>query len=101
MIFEKTQKLFKIIFFFLENFVMRAQELQYRFKQRNKKTQERVRELMANASREVWACDPEDPHMTGYYFLILYYTNIIHSKVQTCAEKAPTLTFSDDIIRLF
>lgn len=51
--------------FFLENYVMRAQELQYRFKQRNKKTQERVRELMANANQEVWACDPDDPHMTG------------------------------------
>lgn len=49
---------------------MRAQELQYRFKQRNKKTQERVRELMANANREVWACDPDDPHMPGYYFLL-------------------------------
>lgn len=51
--------------FFLENYYMRAQELQYRFKQRNTKTQERVREQMVNANREIWVCDPDDPHATG------------------------------------
>lgn len=51
---------------------MRAQELQYRFKQRNTKTQERVREQMANANREVWVCDPDDPHATGTKIIFTY-----------------------------
>lgn len=46
---------------------MRAQELQYRFKQRNAKTQTRVRELMEAADREVRQCDPADTHATGLF----------------------------------
>lgn len=49
----------------VRNSVTAAENLRRIFQQRGARAQERVRSLLAVASREVWVCDPDDPLQSG------------------------------------
>lgn len=49
---------------------MRGQALSYEFKERNKKTRERVKEIMVGTNRDVWRCDPDSLQASGMYCIM-------------------------------
>lgn len=53
------------MFYLAGNYVTEALQREREFVERTAKTQERVRELLVGASREVWVCDPDDPSKSG------------------------------------
>lgn len=50
------------------DYTMLGQEVEFRFRQRTLKMQDRVRELMADSRTDIWMCDPDVYHKVGGYF---------------------------------
>lgn len=50
------------------DYTMQAQEVQFRFKAKTLKMQNRVRELLADSRTDVWMCDPDVYYKLGWNF---------------------------------
>lgn len=52
---------------FLDNYVMQGQAVRRQYKERAVETQNRVREILQDADRAVWVCDPDNHDFKGMF----------------------------------
>lgn len=69
----KTYALLQLSYMFLTvyghyDYTMQAQEVQFRFKHKTLKMQNRVREMLSDARTDVWMCDPDVYYKLGGNF---------------------------------